>query len=160
MQIEIDALDVAIYAVLEGVDDPITLMSTMASMIYNFDERFDWVGFYRAKSENMLEIGPYQGSLGCLYIPFGKGVCGHVAAKREGIIVDDVESFEGHIACSSHTKSEMVLPVLNENGELLAVLDFDSNRPSAFNMNDFEYYSKILNTVFAKISLAQMRAPI
>ncbi len=156
MEIEMDALDIAIYSVLEGVTDPVTMMSTIACLAFHHDKRFDWVGFYRNRGDNVLEIGPYQGKLGCLEIPFGKGVCGHAAMTGEGIIVPDVDDFADHIACSSETKSEMVLPVFNEKDELLAVLDFDSNRPNAFDQNDLTLFHNILKTVFADVGLEQI----
>lgn len=156
MEIEIDALDIAIYAVLEGSSNPITMMSTIATMAFHHDARFDWVGFYRNRGDDVLEIGPYQGLLGCLEIPFGKGVCGHVAKTGEGIIVPDVNAFADHIACSSKTRSEMVLPVHNKHAEFLGVLDFDSNALDAFVQNDLTLFTKILKTVFADVGLEQI----
>lgn len=156
MEIEIDALDIAVYSVLEGVTDPVTMMSTIACMAFHHDARFDWVGFYRNRGDGVLEIGPYQGKLGCLEIPFGKGVCGHVAQTGDGIIVPDVDAFSDHIACSSETRSEMVLPVFNKNGDFLAVLDFDSNALDAFTQSDFQSFTAILKTVFADVGLEQI----
>ena len=156
MQLDYDALDLAIFSTLEGVDDVTTLMSTVAAMVYGHDDRYDWVGFYRNVGDNKLEIGPYQGPLGCLFIPFGKGVCGHVAITGEAIIVPDVEEFAGHIACSSSTRSELVLPVHNKNGELLGVFDIDSNQVDAFKQSDLDLILPILKRVFANTHLAQM----
>ena len=105
-----------------------------------FRPRFFWTGFYvvdRLK-ERELVVGPYQGTLGCLRIPFGKGVCGHVAATREAIIVPDVHEFPGHIACDSASNSEIVLPVFDGEGKLAAVLDVDSTEYDAFDEVDRE----------------------
>ncbi|MEZ6002193.1 GAF domain-containing protein [Hyphomonas sp.] len=105
-----------------------------------FRPRFFWTGFYIVDplKERELVVGPYQGTLGCLRIPFGKGVCGHVAATLEPIIVPDVHAFPGHIACDSATNSEIVLPVFDRDGQLAAVLDVDSTQPDAFDEVDRE----------------------
>ena len=105
-----------------------------------FRPRFFWTGFYVVDplKDRELVVGPYQGTLGCLRIPFGKGVCGHVAATLESIIVPDVHAFPGHIACDSATKSEIVLPVFDKAGNLAAVLDVDSTEPDAFDEVDRE----------------------
>lgn len=103
-----------------------------------FRPRFFWTGFYVVDPSNPAElvVGPYQGTLGCLRIPFGKGVCGACAARRETIIVADVHAFPGHIACDSRTNSEIVVPVFDAAGQLAAVLDVDSELPDAFNADD------------------------
>ena len=103
-----------------------------------FKPRFFWTGFYLVdplKSQELV-VGPYQGTLGCLRIPFGKGVCGHVAATREPIIVPDVHEFPGHIACDSASNSEIVVPVFRADGSLAAVLDVDSTDYDAFDEID------------------------
>ncbi|KCZ86243.1 hypothetical protein HAD_11170 [Hyphomonas adhaerens MHS-3] len=103
-----------------------------------FRPRFFWTGFYVVDplKARELVVGPYQGTLGCLRIPFGRGVCGHVAATQEPIIVPDVHAFPGHIACDSATNSEIVLPVFDKDGQLAAVLDIDSTEPDAFDEAD------------------------
>ncbi len=103
-----------------------------------FRPRFFWTGFYVVDplKARELVVGPYQGTLGCLRIPFGKGVCGHVAATQAPIIVPDVQAFPGHIACDSATNSEIVLPVFDKDGQLAAVLDIDSTEPDAFDEVD------------------------
>jgi len=105
-----------------------------------FRPRFFWTGFYVVDplKDRELVVGPYQGTLGCLRIPFGRGVCGHVAATLESIIVPDVHAFPGHIACDSATNSEIVLPVFDKAGNLAAVLDIDSTQPDAFDEVDRE----------------------
>lgn len=103
-----------------------------------FRPRFFWTGFYLVDplKSGELVVGPYQGTLGCLRIPFGKGVCGHVAAAREPIIVPDVHAFPGHIACDSATNSEIVVPVFKPDGSLAGVLDVDSTEHDAFDAVD------------------------
>ncbi|MHA7898299.1 MAG: GAF domain-containing protein [Henriciella sp.] len=103
-----------------------------------FAPRFFWTGFYVVDplKPDELVVGPYQGTLGCLRIPFGKGVCGASAAARKTILVPDVHAFPGHIACDSRTNSEIVVPVFDANGALAAVLDVDSEQPDAFDEVD------------------------
>ena len=103
-----------------------------------FSPRFFWTGFYVVDPDKAdeLVVGPYQGTLGCLRIPFGKGVCGACAAQEKSILVPDVHAFPGHIACDSRTNSEIVVPVFDANGILAAVLDVDSEQPDAFDETD------------------------
>ena len=122
--------------VLEDIEDPISGMASIAALIHGA-LGFLWTGFYRVvEPGKLLRIGPYQGSLGCLEIAFGKGVCGTAAAERRTIIVDDVNLFPGHITCDARSRSEIVVPVFNRAGELTAVLDVDSEIPGAFNEED------------------------
>ena len=111
--------------------------------------RFFWTGFYivDALKPRELVVGPYQGTLGCLRIPFGKGVCGHVAATGEPVIVPDVHAFPGHIACDSASNSEVVVPVFDTDGELVAVLDVDSTDLDAFDATDLEGLVAICNSL-------------
>jgi len=138
-----------IRAVCDGETDVIANMATVSCELFHGDERFDWVGFYRNIGEGMLKVGPYQGGHGCLTIPFSKGVCGAAARERRTLIVDDVEAFEGHIACSSDTVSEIVVPVFDGAGVLLGVLDIDSNQASAFTSADAEALEAMVCEVFA-----------
>lgn len=103
-----------------------------------FSPRFFWTGFYVVDPQkpDELVVGPYQGTLGCLRIPFGKGVCGTSAQRRETVLVPDVHAFPGHIACDSRTNSEIVVPVFDREGQLAAVLDVDSEQPDAFDQVD------------------------
>ena len=103
-----------------------------------FSPRFFWTGFYVVdpNKADELVVGPYQGTLGCLRIPFGKGVCGACASEKQSIIVPDVHAFPGHIACDSRTNSEIVVPVFDASGVLAAVLDVDSEQPDAFDEVD------------------------
>lgn len=137
-----------VRALTEGERDVIALMATVACELHHFDERFDWTGFYRVTTPGLLKIGPYQGGHGCLTIPFERGVCGAAARSGEVQLVDDVEAFPGHIACSSTTRSEIVLPVWNGAGELLGVLDIDSDRPAAFTAEDAKELAALLEEVF------------
>ncbi len=134
-----------------GETDEVALMATVVCELHHADDRFDWTGFYRVTEPGVLKIGPYQGGHGCLVIPFAKGVCGAAARSGEVQLVDDVDAFPGHIACSSSTRSEIVLPVHAGNGRLIGVLDIDSDRPSAFDRADAEGLSAILRSVFGRL---------
>ncbi len=149
MRISYTDLKNTIRALTEGEDDRVALMATLACEIHHSDDRFDWTGFYRVTDPELLKIGPYQGGHGCLTIPFSRGVCG--AAARTGAVqlVPDVEAFEGHIACASSTRSELVLPVFDASGTVIAVLDIDSNQPDAFTQEDADELADILAQVFA-----------
>jgi GAF domain-containing protein len=138
-----------IRAVCEGEDDAVALMATVACELFHGCESFDWVGFYRVVAPGLLKIGPYQGGHGCLSISFERGVCGAAARERRTQVVDDVDAFPGHIACSSSTRSEIVVPVLDADGELLAVLDVDSDRPGAFDAGDAAALEALVTDVFA-----------
>lgn len=112
--------------------------SAACLLSHAFAPRFFWTGFYVVDplKPQELVVGPYQGTLGCLRIPFGKGVCGHVAATREPVIVPDVHEFPGHIACDAASNSEIVVPVFRADGQLAAVLDVDSTDYDAFDETD------------------------
>jgi L-methionine (R)-S-oxide reductase len=122
-------------ALCEGVGDQIALMSTMACVLhYGFGHL--WTGFYRRVDETRLMVGPFQGTIGCLEIEIGKGVCGTAASQRQTVIVSDVNAFEGHIACDSRSRSEIVVPVFDHGGELIAVFDIDSEFIGSFDEED------------------------
>lgn len=129
--------------VLAGIDDDITGMATMSSLIHHAFG-FLWTGFYRVVTPNLLRVGPYQGTLGCLDIEVGRGVCGTAAAQRKTVIVPDVDRFPGHIACDARSKSEIVVPVFGQGGELIAVLDIDSDRRATFDELDAEGLARIV----------------
>ncbi|MBL3552806.1 GAF domain-containing protein [Rhodovulum sulfidophilum] len=150
MRIDYDALSQTLAALTEGETDPVALMATMACELHHADDRFDWTGFYRNVGAEMLKIGPYQGGHGCLTIPFSRGVCGAAARSGEVQIIEDVLAFPGHIACSSTTRSEIVLPVHDGTGALLGVLDIDSDRPAAFDATDAEGLARLLAQTFAR----------
>lgn len=133
------ALRKEIAAVIAGEPNRTARYATAASLLAQaFPDRFFWTGFYvvdEAKP-NELVVGPYQGTLGCLRIPIGKGVCGAAASQRKTTIVPDVHAFPGHIACDSRSNSEIVTPVFDKTGELAAVLDVDSTHFDAFDAAD------------------------
>jgi L-methionine (R)-S-oxide reductase len=142
------AISAAIRSLTHGETDTVALMATVVCELHHADPRADWTGFYRVTAPELLKIGPYQGGHGCLVIPFSRGVCG--AAARTGQVqnVPDVEAFPGHIACSSSTRSELVLPVWTGNGTLLGVLDLDSDTPAAFTTEDETWLTPLLAEVF------------
>ncbi len=115
--------------------DDIALMATISSILANRFEHFYWTGFYRVCGKRLV-VGPYMGTVGCLQIDFGRGVCGTAAEKRETVIVPDVNEFPGHIACDPKSKSEIVVPVFGPEGELIAVLDVDADVLDAFDDED------------------------
>lgn len=126
----------SLQSLLEGEDDWVAAMATVASELHQAFDYFDWTGFYRAKPGEVLVIGPYQGGHGCLRIPFARGVCGAAARTRKSQLVPDVNAFPDHIACASTTQSELVVPVISPRGSLLGVLDVDSNAKAAFSEVD------------------------
>ncbi|HSL82986.1 MAG TPA: GAF domain-containing protein, partial [Thermoanaerobaculia bacterium] len=115
-----------IDSLLDGLDDPITAMASAASVIHSHLPYASWTGFYRVVAPGLLRVGPYQGPVGCLEIPFGRGVCGAAARDRRSRLVPDVHAFPGHIACDAAARSEVVVPVVTPAGDLVAVLDLDS----------------------------------
>jgi len=143
-------LAATIDSLTHGETDQIALMATIACEVYHADARFDWVGFYRVTAPETLKIGPYQGGHGCLVIAFSRGVCGACARSRAPQLVADVNAFPDHIACSSSTLSELVLPVFDAEGALIAVFDIDSDQADAFTETDVQELTKILAHVFAR----------
>jgi len=144
-----EALHAKIRALTEGETDAVALMATLACELYHHFERFDWVGFYRVVAPETLKIGPYQGGHGCLVIPFSRGVCGAAAREERTQIVPDVEAFPGHIACAASTRSEIVVPVRDRAGRLIAVLDIDSDTPDNFDDTDRAELEAMVAAVFA-----------
>ncbi|MGB7288118.1 MAG: GAF domain-containing protein [Salaquimonas sp.] len=136
-----------IAALVEGETDAISKMATIACELYQHFDHFDWVGFYRVVEPELLKIGPYQGGHGCLVIPFSKGVCGAAARTETTQLVPDVNAIADHIACSSTTQSEIVLPVW-QDGKLIAVLDVDSDTLDAFTDADQKALELILKNAF------------
>ena len=152
MKIDYDYIAKTIQSLTAGESDDVALMATVVCELHNNDDRFDWTGFYRVTAPGVLKIGPYQGGHGCLVIPFGKGVCGAAAASGETQLVSDVDAFPGHIACSSSTKSELVIPVYAGSGALLGVLDIDSDQPDAFTQDDADALERILKETFHAVA--------
>ncbi|HEX7192048.1 MAG TPA: GAF domain-containing protein [Thermoanaerobaculia bacterium] len=123
--------------------DEIALMATINSVLVQHFDSYFWTGFYRVCGDRLV-VGPYIGTVGCLQIKFGKGVVGTCGAKRETIVVPDVNQFPGHIACDARSKSEIVVPVFDRNRELIAVLDVDADRFNAFDEEDRAGLEKIV----------------
>jgi GAF domain-containing protein len=140
-----------VAAVLQGEVNLTARMATVASMLANSFEHYFWTGFYVVDPEkpDELVVGPYQGTLGCLRIAFGRGVCGTAAATGQTQVVEDVHAFPGHIACDSRSASEIVVPVFDGQGRLMAVFDVDSESPAAFDDDDAQGLETILRSVFA-----------
>lgn len=134
-----------IDAVLDGIDDEIAEMATISALVHNAFG-FLWTGFYRVvEPGELMRVGPYQGTLGCLEITFRRGVCGASAAQRRAIVVQDVNAFPDHIACDARSRSEIVLPVINASGDLIAVFDVDSEDVGTFDSEDERGLEKILS---------------
>jgi len=150
MQADYPALTKTIASLTTGETDTVALMATLACEIHHCDDRFDWTGFYRVTAPEILKIGPYQGAHGCLVIPFSRGVCGAAARTGQIQLVADVMSFDGHIACASSTRSELVLPVWNAAGDLIGVFDIDSNQSDAFTDADAGALADILKETFQR----------
>jgi GAF domain-containing protein len=146
-----EELDGHCQAILEGVSDRVSAMATIAALVHHAFGHL-WTGFYRVVEEGqLLRVGPYQGSLGCIDIAFGRGVCGTAAAEMRTIIVPDVQEFPGHITCDARSRSEIVVPVKGHQGELIGVLDVDSESVSAFDENDARGLTRLVSW-FAKNS--------
>ncbi len=126
----------AVDALLAGMKDDVAAMATLSSVVHHAFGHL-WTGFYRVvEPDRLLRVGPYQGTVGCLEIAFGRGVCGTAAAERRTVIVPDVHAFAGHIVCDARSRSEIVVPVTNAGGELIAVFDIDSEHLAAFDEED------------------------
>ena len=128
-------------ALLEGETDQVAMMANVASAI-QAEMGFFWTGFYRVVG-NELVLGPFQGPVACMHIGFGRGVCGTAWQQRQTIVVPDVEQFPGHIACSSLSRSEIVVPLFGSDGEIVAVLDIDSTELATFDQVDRLYLEAI-----------------
>jgi len=146
------ALAEEVAAVLEGERNFTARLASVAAMLAQAFEHYFWAGFYLvdpAKPDELV-VGPYQGTLGCLRIAFGRGVCGIAAAEHRTVVVPDVEAFPGHIACDSHSKSEIVVPVFGPGGALIGVFDVDATELAAFDETDAAGIARILAETFAR----------
>ena len=132
-----------ITSILDGEDDWVTAMATVVCELHNAFDHYHWTGFYRTTEPGLLKIGPYQGGHGCLVIPFDKGICGAAARTGKTQDVPNVHARPEHIACCSSTNSEVVVPVKNLSGEVVAVLDVDSNHHAAFSQHDIELTERV-----------------
>jgi GAF domain-containing protein len=138
-------LDEQLGHVLAGIDDRIAIMATVTALVHHGFGHL-WTGFYLvADPGRLLRVGPYQGTLGCMEILFGHGVCGAAASRRQTVIVPDVQAFEGHIVCDPRSRSEIVVPVLDRMGALIAVLDVDSADTGAFDQRDADGLERIVS---------------
>ena len=140
-----------IQSLIEGESDAVAVMANVAAAIHEA-MGFWWTGFYRVmpkagSDDNELVLGPFQGPVACMHIPFGKGVCGTAWERQQTIVVPDVELFPGHIACSSLSRSEIVVPVIAASGEVVAVLDIDSRELSTFDDTDSQYLETICSYI-------------
>ena len=137
-------------AVLDGEPNLTARLATVAAMLAQSFDHFFWTGFYLVDPADPAElvVGPYQGTLGCLRIRIGQGVCGAAAETRRTIVVTDVEAFPGHIACDSRSRSEIVVPVVGPAGRLVGVLDIDSTELDAFDATDADWLERILARAF------------
>jgi L-methionine (R)-S-oxide reductase len=137
-----------IHALCDSEDDYIAIMAKILAELFHAVDGYGSVGFYCVAAPNLLKIGPYQDGHGCLVIPFDLGVCGAAARHKTIQLVDDVDLFEGHIAFSSGTKSELVIPCFNQSGQLLGVLDIDSDQPHFFSWQDADQLDQMLRQLF------------
>ncbi len=135
-------LERQVASLVEGETDVIAKMANIAAALHE-TFGFWWTGFYRVVGEELV-LGPFQGPVACMHIPFGKGVCGTAWKRNETVVVPDVEEFPGHIACSSASKSEIVVPVHGAAGEVTAVLDIDSDRLASFDEVDRVWLERIV----------------
>lgn len=144
-------VEAEILAVLDGEPNRVARMATVASMLADAFPVFFWTGFYVVDEtkRDELVVGPYQGTLGCLRIAFSRGVCGAAATTGQTQIVDDVHAFPGHIACDPRSASEIVVPVFDPSGVLIAVFDIDATQTSAFDASDAYALERLLAKVFA-----------
>lgn len=143
-------LDEQLGHVLLGIEDRIAAMATVAALIHHGFGHL-WTGFYQvADPGRLLRVGPYQGTLGCLEIPFGQGVCGTAAVRQQAVIVPDVQAFDGHIVCDARARSEIVVPVFDADGALIAVLDIDSAEVAAFDQRDADGLERIVS-LFSRV---------
>ena len=140
-----------IASVLDGEPNLTARMATVAAMLAASFDHFYWTGFYAVDPDKREElvVGPYQGTLGCLRIAFGQGVCGTAARNRQTQVVADVNAFPGHIACDPRSVSEIAVPVVDAQGRLIAVFDVDATTPAAFDSVDVEWLERILQDSFA-----------
>ncbi|MEK7316917.1 MAG: GAF domain-containing protein [Candidatus Eisenbacteria bacterium] len=145
-------------ATLAGIDDPIAVMATLACLIYRAVPGTSFAGFYRVVAPRLLRIGPYQGPLGCLEISFDRGVCGAAARDARPQLVADVHAFPGHIACDEGARSELVVPVFDGAGTLVAILDLDSHALANFNDDDRDGLERLVAAFAGAFAVAESSA--
>ena len=138
-------LTTQIKALVEGETDRVSIMANVSAAIHEAMSFF-WTGFYVVQGDE-LHLGPFQGSVACMHIPFGRGVCGTAWQHRKTVIVPDVEEFPGHIACSNLSRSEIVVPVFDAAGTVTAVLDIDSRDLNTFDETDKKWLEEIVGII-------------
>lgn len=144
-----------VLSLLEGEDDWVAAMATTVAELHGAFEYFAWTGVYRLVRPDLLVIGPYQGGHGCLRISIDRGVCGAAVRTRSSQLVPDVCAFHDHIACSTTTRSELVVPIITPNGRMLGVLDVDSDDPAAFTEVDQEHLEELCRELAARFEATQ-----
>jgi GAF domain-containing protein len=144
-------LDAALAALLAGEHDLIANLANTSALLFNTLPQLNWAGFYLLRSPDELVLGPFQGKPACVRIALGRGVCGTAAATRRTILVPNVHEFPGHIACDSASNSEIVLPLIAGNGELLGVLDLDSPVLERFDAIDQQGLERIVATLMRSL---------
>ena len=133
----------------QNCDDPIARMATVCAVLHHKMEYFFWTGFYLKKTADKLIVGPYQGPVACQELYAGKGVCWAAINQSAPVLVDDVHSFPGHVACDSRSKSEITIPVFDKKGVILAVFDVDSDKTGSFTEADSHYLQEIVSLVYS-----------
>ncbi len=136
----------AAEGILLGEDDMIAAMANAAAVVYHGMPRLNWAGWYVLRGHELV-LGPFQGLPACVRIPLGKGVCGTAAAERRTVVVDDVEAFPGHIACDAASRSEVVIPVYAQSGQLIGVFDIDSPDLARFTSDDVSALEQVAAAV-------------
>lgn len=144
-------LDASLAALLAGEHDLIANLANTSALLFTSLPQLNWAGFYLLNSPKELVLGPFQGKPACVRIALGRGVCGTAAAERRTVLVPNVHEFPGHIACDSASNSEIVLPLIRANGELLGVLDLDSPVLERFDVIDQQGLERIVRTLLATL---------
>ncbi len=139
-----------LLGLLQKSEDPWARMATINALLYHKMQGFFWVGFYLIKGEKLI-VGPYQGPVACLELPQGKGVCRASIDSGKSLVIPDVHDFPGHIACDSRSKSEIVIPIRNNQGIITSVLDIDSDRTGNFDDTDREQLEKIVDLIYKSL---------
>lgn len=145
-------LQSACDAITQGEEDAIANMANVAALLWQYIPDLNWAGFYRMKNDALI-LGPFQGKAACIHIPLDKGVCGKAASSGEIQCIKNVHDFEGHIACDADSASELVAPVIDSNGTIIAVIDLDSPTPNRFDEDDVEGIARIAQSLSDRIAL-------
>lgn len=147
-------LELQVVGLLDGAGDPVALMANLAAAIHQALPYASWTGFYRVVAPELLRVGPFQGPVACVDIPFDRGVCGAAARTGETQLVPDVHAFPGHVACDAAARSEVVVPLVDGAGRVFAVLDIDSHQPAAFDEVDRAALERLGHRIAPHLSAA------